>query len=1190
MNRAKPHTSPTLLDLERSNYGYGSENHKLNYYEIGCLPNHDWMWSHAWMLDYEFLHGEWSYGTSIHGMNRRLAEGTNRAKKSLVDFLRRRRWIRTRIRKPCLEMEESSEHLNENSSNQITVHVNEPEYSMSLSQNGQYKVKKDSKRHLEKRFYHVFRNAMLAHLNLQSSYRLSNINRVEFDADAVEMEGWLGIRGTISRSWKLRYCVLRFDTNSLICLRDRTLFIQVNEIPIDRHTSVLLEDSGLNTQHQFSIIYGEHKIRLNATTHASRTAWLEAISGLIVRSRASFVAVEDSDSNHSLISKTRRRVRSRITSELDSNHSDGTVSALSYPSVSSSDLYSEIRQSKHVHRKKRVWRPYTLICSAMSDKRETDSAFRLQYVQKFKSTFEKKMKLASTFLNANLNVLEKNMIAISVKFSSSYCNHTTEQSMEVVSHLRRDIEKSLEQFYVDGHAKLRADRASVLLCNRLGRDLYLETKRLNDLIVNYAVPATMVTEKKKTPNAPVPRIPTDWFDPAQPKPMLKRCSLSDSTDVTSERAALSDDEMERRRALKTCKSFSEKISHLDFGCTKPKIDNANPNSQLRYTCLFDSDTTSFDRPQRFRSATTTSQPLNTTRSDGSNGTTGCSIFASYEALPDCLSEGQLELPSGINNYVVPIWEKDLGSLIAFALCSDAYMRELEAQFRNCFDIRDELSAEEIDEASRLYYERRENPKGTKQQIQFGEEEGAPELGSESDTSLSSEHEVSKKDRWLAYMAAMKRNDFQHADIEFAYEDRTAQTKRGVRCIVYFAAQFHALRALIAPGNFEFLNSILKSMRWDASGGKSGAFFSLTHDKRYVLKGISLTEFNMFHHLAPHYFKYMEQSIHQKTRIVMSRIVGLYKLCRSRRHSKHTTYVVVMESMTYGFPPAQLYDLKGILRRRCNTMEPLAEDGLSIFTKSSDRDQLSLNSSSQLIEVDAVGQRVLLDGNLYGSIPIPVRQSDLINCEAAIQNDTTFLCRAGVVDYSILLMLNEKERVMVVGLIDYIHQFDFLKKMESTSKASIMFRNPTIINPNAYQRRFVNAMHRYLVGIDCDMLKTRKSANSTQRTQTNDYRTTLRHTIQLASQTEGDEQCDKNQSIAVDKVKGGRHKHAANKVPRLSNSLMDRFIWQNIQKVISRSSSMPSLGRDNTKSRMKQDLRWYSHREEFSSSSEYELGS
>ena len=149
-NRATPHTPPTLLDLERSNYVYDSKKHNLSYYEIGCLPNNDWMWSHAWMLDYEFLHVEWSYGTSIHGMNRRLAEGTNRTKKSLVDFLRRRRWIRTRIRKPCLEMEEFSEHSNENSSNHITLHVTEPEYSMSLSNIGQSKVQKNSKRHYGK--------------------------------------------------------------------------------------------------------------------------------------------------------------------------------------------------------------------------------------------------------------------------------------------------------------------------------------------------------------------------------------------------------------------------------------------------------------------------------------------------------------------------------------------------------------------------------------------------------------------------------------------------------------------------------------------------------------------------------------------------------------------------------------------------------------------------------------------------------------------------------------------------------------------------------------------------------------------------------------------------------------------------------------------------------------------------------
>lgn len=58
--------------------------------------------------------------------------------------------------------------------------------------------------------------------------------------------------------------------------------------------------------------------------------------------------------------------------------------------------------------------------------------------------------------------------------------------------------------------------------------------------------------------------------------------------------------------------------------------------------------------------------------------------------------------------------------------------------------------------------------------------------------------------------------------------------------------------------------------------------------------------------------------------------------------------------------------------------------------------------------------------------------------------------------------------MVVGLIDYLHQFDFLKKMESTSKASLTFRNPTVISPISYRRRFMNAMNRYFVGIEKEM--------------------------------------------------------------------------------------------------------------------------
>lgn len=68
--------------------------------------------------------------------------------------------------------------------------------------------------------------------------------------------------------------------------------------------------------------------------------------------------------------------------------------------------------------------------------------------------------------------------------------------------------------------------------------------------------------------------------------------------------------------------------------------------------------------------------------------------------------------------------------------------------------------------------------------------------------------------------------------------------------------------------------------------------------------------------------------------------------------------------------------------------------------------------------------------------------------------------------------------MVVGLIDYLHQFDFLKKMESTSKASLTFRNPTVVSPLSYRRRFLNAMHRYFFGIERELeVRVRRRATT-----------------------------------------------------------------------------------------------------------------
>lgn len=253
----------------------------------------------------------------------------------------------------------------------------------------------------------------------------------------------------------------------------------------------------------------------------------------------------------------------------------------------------------------------------------------------------------------------------------------------------------------------------------------------------------------------------------------------------------------------------------------------------------------------------------------------------------------------------------------------------------------------------------------------------------------------------------------------------------------------------------------------------------------MLKGISLTEFNMFLHMAPHYFKFLSYVLENSSPTVMTKILGLFKLSHSRRLHKQTTYVVVMENLAFGCSPGQMYDIKGILRRRYDFSDSESDDGdreSHARRRATDGDSDSLHTSASTGGGNdalstphvAVKLPVLLDGNLAERIPIPVRQSDLDVINQAILNDTGFLCRAGVIDYSILMLFDEDRREVVFGLIDYLHQFDFLKKMESTSKAGLTFRNPTVISPVSYRRRFVNAMHRYLVGIEEELeLRMRK---------------------------------------------------------------------------------------------------------------------
>ena len=117
-----------------------------------------------------------------------------------------------------------------------------------------------------------------------------------------------------------------------------------------------------------------------------------------------------------------------------------------------------------------------------------------------------------------------------------------------------------------------------------------------------------------------------------------------------------------------------------------------------------------------------------------------------------------------------------------------------------------------------------------------------------------------------------------------------------------------------------------------------------------------------------------------------------------------------------------------------------------------------------------GNQVLLDDNLMELTkgrPFPLKRRSRQFFANAINNDTAFLELINVVDYSILVGFDEDNYEIVVGIIDYMRQYDFIKRMERMGKSVGMLTGqaePTIIQPPQYRKRFSAAVERYFMSI------------------------------------------------------------------------------------------------------------------------------
>ena len=184
-------------------------------------------------------------------------------------------------------------------------------------------------------------------------------------------------------------------------------------------------------------------------------------------------------------------------------------------------------------------------------------------------------------------------------------------------------------------------------------------------------------------------------------------------------------------------------------------------------------------------------------------------------------------------------------------------------------------------------------------------------------------------------------------------------------------------------------------------------------------------------------------------------------------------LMVMENLLYGREIARVYDLKG-------------------------------STFSRYVADASEPTSVLLDQNFVedmGFSPFYLAGKSKRHLQRAIWNDTSFLTVStehfslsffvsfsplymfediegfdvwlgmfqsiNVMDYSLLVGVDEQKQEMVFGIIDYLRQYTWDKQLETWVKSSLVVpknTSPTVISPKDYKKRFRKFMSKHFLAV------------------------------------------------------------------------------------------------------------------------------
>ncbi|RDB21822.1 hypothetical protein Hypma_010794 [Hypsizygus marmoreus] len=263
------------------------------------------------------------------------------------------------------------------------------------------------------------------------------------------------------------------------------------------------------------------------------------------------------------------------------------------------------------------------------------------------------------------------------------------------------------------------------------------------------------------------------------------------------------------------------------------------------------------------------------------------------------------------------------------------------------------------------------------------------------------------------------------------------------CTVYFAKQFDVLRRRCGIDDV-FVKSLSRSTNWAAEGGKSRSYFWKTKDERFIIKTLvdawNVADLQVLIELAPSYFRYVDATASKAT--ILAKMIGFYTIEIRNLETgavQSKADLLVMENLFYDQKVAKTFDLKGIQGRKVKpaTGVKVSQNPKTLF-------------DGEWIEGQ---QRALM----------LVRPHSKQVLRTAIRSDSEFLAKSNIMDYSLLVGVDEERKEIACGLVDTIGSYTFAKTLEYKAKHGLNSgKEITVIPPAEYQERFVSALEGYFL--------------------------------------------------------------------------------------------------------------------------------